>query len=154
MRGPSMVLYYSLPTRADLVFAGYQLSLSDEMKSKVLSPLHALRRHLDHVLALILPPPPSPVILSSLETSRTSNAAHPDPFPAGKVGRWTSLYHMVTFRPDVGYAEAKRRERWQKEMVERVLQVGGVSLVGVGVWWAVGWGRLVRGGWVGVGGRR
>ena len=46
------------------------------------------------------------------------------------------MYHMVTFRPDVGYAEAKRRERWQKEVVGRVVEVVSVGVVVGGIWWA------------------
>jgi len=45
---------------------------------------------------------------------------------------------MVTFRPDVGYSEALRRERWQKGVINWVGWIGGLgtvaSLGGVGVW--------------------
>ena len=50
------------------------------------------------------------------------------------------MYEMVSFRPDVGYAEALRREVWQKEVV-RYLGVG------VGVLGVVG---LGFGGWLGL----
>lgn len=99
------------------------------MKSRVLSSLHALRRQVDALLSSLFPPPSSAQILASLAEQPTT------PFPAGKVARWTSLYHLVTFRPDVGYAEAERREEWQKWVVER-LAGGVVAGLGVG---AVGW---------------
>jgi kynurenine 3-monooxygenase len=38
---------------------------------------------------------------------------------------------MVTFRPDVGYAEALRRERWQKDVLHWGVWAGGVGLVGL-----------------------
>ncbi|KAL7412761.1 hypothetical protein BDY24DRAFT_415724 [Mrakia frigida] len=137
--------------RKDDLKAILQLALSnyDEMKSKVLSPLHLLRRHLDHVLSLLLPPPTSPAILSSLASSRapTSTSTPPpaNPFPQGRVQRWTSLYHMVTFRPDVGYAEALRRENWQKDLVTKVVETIGLGVVGGlvwGGWWVVRSGRV------------
>lgn len=47
---------------------------------------------------------------------------------------------MVTFRPDVGYAEALRRERWQKEVLGWGVWIGGagaVGLAGMGGWLAL-----------------
>lgn len=38
---------------------------------------------------------------------------------------------MVTFRPDVGYAEALRRERWQKDVLGWGVWAGGVGAVGL-----------------------
>ena len=118
------------------------------MKSHVLSPLHALRRHVDHYLSLILPPPTSDDILSTLSRPSTASHSAADPFPAGKVSRWTSLYHMVTFRPDVGYAEAKRREAWQKEAVTDAVKFVGVAAMVGGVW-LVG-GKRLEGVWRGM----
>jgi kynurenine 3-monooxygenase len=40
---------------------------------------------------------------------------------------------MVTFRPDVGYAEALRRERWQKDVLGWGVWVAGVGLTGLAV---------------------
>ena len=100
------------------------------MRSTVLSPLHHLRRHLDSFLSTILPKP-SP---TSLTLSLTN------PFPTKRVSGWTSLYEMVTFRPDVGYSEALRREKWQKEVLGWGVWVGGVGavgLAGIGGWLAL-----------------
>lgn len=47
---------------------------------------------------------------------------------------------MVTFRPDVGYAEALRRERWQKEVLAWGVWasgIGAVGLAGFGGWVAL-----------------
>lgn len=76
-----------------------------EMSSRVVSPGYLLRKKLDAFLMKTLP-----------------------------KGWWLSLYTMVTFSPEVGYAEAKRREDWQKRVVERVLTGTAVAgAVGLGL---------------------
>lgn len=110
------------------------------MRSKVLSPLHILRRHLDTLLGNIIPRP-----------SRSSNPDSAfgisllDPFPGQPVKGWNSLYEMVTFRPDIGYAAALGREKWQGRIVERLswgLGVGAVSAVGLVAGWGLrSWSR-------------
>ncbi|KAL7419911.1 kynurenine 3-monooxygenase, mitochondrial precursor [Cryptotrichosporon argae] len=99
-----------------------------EMRSHVLSPLHHLRRHLDYALGSLLPSRPAgPMSLTV-------------PFPTQKVSGWTGLYEMVTFRADVGYAEALRRSRWETDVVRRGVQVVtaavivGAGIAGWGVW--------------------
>jgi kynurenine 3-monooxygenase len=105
------------------------------MKSKVLSPLHLLRRKLDSLLSSLFPPPTASQITSSLVFAPPGT-----PFPAGRVSRWSSLYHMTAFRADVGYAEAMRREKWQKSLVEGILWgLGGVGVVGVAAVGVMGW---------------
>jgi len=97
------------------------------MRHDVLSLMHHLRRHLDTILTKLFPTPPK------LKLSLT------EAFPTRRVKGWTSLYEMVTFRPDVGYSEALRRERWQKSVVGTVGSVmGGTLVVGLGLatWWA------------------
>ena len=104
---------------------------STEMRSTVLSPLHHLRRTLDSLLAKLIPSTPTATL------SLTS------PFPTTTVKGWTSLYEMVTFRPDVGYGEALRRERWQRGVINWASWMTGVGaaagLGGVGVWAAQRW---------------
>ncbi|ODO07320.1 kynurenine 3-monooxygenase [Cryptococcus wingfieldii CBS 7118] len=122
---------YSVEREGDLK-AICELALQNytEMRSHVLSPMHHLRRHLDTLLTTLFPtlsrsslPTTS---LSSLLASESSSTA----FPTNKVKGWTSMYNMVTFRPDVGYAEAMRKESWQKEVVGWVGYVGGAVSVG------------------------
>ncbi len=118
-----MILYH---TDRVLFTNGQRANTSTEMRSSVLSPLYLLRRTLDS-------------ILSSLISSRpTSSLSLTNPFPTERVSGWTSLYEMVTFRPDVGYSEALRRERWQKGVIGWMVWGSGVGVLagvgGVGLW--------------------
>lgn len=83
-----------------------------EMSSKVVSPLYLLRKSLDGILMKMLP-----------------------------KGWWMSLYSMVTFSPQIGYDEARRREQWQGKVIERVLVATAatsvVGLAALGRWWQV-----------------
>ncbi len=91
------------------------------MRSSVLNPLYHLRRAVDYVLTRIYP-----------STPRELSAGVA--FPTPEVRGWTALYDMVTFRPDIPYAEAARREAWQKKVVANAAGVGGlITAVGVGV---------------------
>ena len=103
------------------------MSSSTEMRHDVLSPMHHLRRYLDSLLTKLFRVHPK------------SEMSPTEPFPTRRVQGWTSLYEMVTFRPDVGYAEALRRERWQKDVVGTAGMVLGGGLVtglGIAAWWA------------------
>lgn len=119
--------FVNLPCRTskhyyDLKTLECKLTLhSVEMRSSVLSPMHHLRRQIDSFLSAIIPARP------------TATLTLTEPFPTKRVEGWTSLYEMVTFRPDIGYSEALRRERWQKKIVEWA----GWGSVGVGMTVAV-----------------
>jgi kynurenine 3-monooxygenase len=99
-------------------------TLSTEMRSHVLTPMHHLRRHIDAFLTFLIRPSPQ------------KDVSLGNPFPTPHVAGWTSLYSMVTFRPDVGYAEALRKERSQKKVVAGLGWIGatglGVAAVAVG----------------------
>jgi kynurenine 3-monooxygenase len=86
----SSTLQVYTETRHPSLVAICQLALQnyDEMASKVTSPLFLLRKRIDAVLARLMP------------------------------GRWLPLYTMVTFKDDVSYAEARRREAKQARIVE------------------------------------
>ncbi|RXK35051.1 kynurenine 3-monooxygenase [Tremella mesenterica] len=110
---------YSKDRDADLrAICTLALNNYTEMRSHVLSPLYQFRRHLDYVLERLLPSKPEG------ELSLTN------PFPTRKVRGWTSLYEMVTFRADIGYAEALRREKWQREVVSWAGEIAAIGLVG------------------------
>ncbi|BEJ16773.1 hypothetical protein CspHIS471_0601740 [Cutaneotrichosporon sp. HIS471] len=100
----------------DLALANYT-----EMRSSVLNPLYHLRRAVDYVLTRIYPSTPRDI---------SPGVA----FPTPEVKGWTALYDMVTFRPDIPYAEAARREAWQKKVVANAAVTSGiVGAVGAGV---------------------
>lgn len=103
------------------------------MQSHVLSPYHHLRRYLDSILSTLIPSQP------------TAQLTLTDPFPTTRIKGWTSLYEMVTFRPDIGYAEAWRREQWQKGVIESVITaVGVVGAAGLGWAGLAAWRALRR----------
>nr|XP_019014790.1 kynurenine 3-monooxygenase [Kwoniella pini CBS 10737]OCF53571.1 kynurenine 3-monooxygenase [Kwoniella pini CBS 10737] len=111
---------YSVERQEDLK-AICELALQNytEMRSHVLSPLHHIRRFIDSALTQLIPSRPS-----SLHLSLT------DAFPTKRVKGWTSLYEMVTFRPDVPYSEALRKEKAQKEIMAWTGYISGI--VGIG----------------------
>ncbi|WWD17975.1 kynurenine 3-monooxygenase [Kwoniella shandongensis] len=110
---------YSLERHEDLK-AICELALQNytEMRSHVLSPLHQLRRHVDTLLTRLF------------RSSTTATLSLTDAFPTKKERGWTSLYEMVTFRPDVGYSEALRKEKSQREIMGWAGWIGGATLVG------------------------
>jgi kynurenine 3-monooxygenase len=71
-----------------------------EMASKTVSPLFLLRKRIDGLLAWAL----------------------------GEQA-WAPLYTMVTFRPDLDYAEAEAREARQGRIVDWALKAGLAGLV-------------------------
>lgn len=84
----------------------------------MVSPTYHIRRVLDSVLSYLMPPTSRRPILQT-ETSSTDSPPKlcEEAFPTPRVSGWSSLYSMVTFRPDVSYKEALRKERAQKEVV-------------------------------------
>ncbi|KAK4687295.1 kynurenine 3-monooxygenase, partial [Tremellales sp. Uapishka_1] len=126
---------YSLHRDKDLhAICTLALQNYTEMRSHVLTPLHHLRRHLDAILSAVIP-----------ATARATLSLT-EAFPTRRVNGWTSLYEMVTFRPDVGYSEALRKEKWQKEVGSRsAVGVAAIVALGVGLGgWKVArdvWGR-------------
>lgn len=107
---------YSSTRHDDLIAINYLASQNYvEMSSSVIDPLFLLRKRIDALLMKTLP-----------------------------KGWWNSLYNMVTFSPNVGYAEAKKREDRQKVLLERIIVasagVGAVGLASLGrLWWIRRW---------------
>lgn len=89
-----------------------------EMQSSVLSPAYHFRRIIDSVLSAIAP------------SGHKAQLSLTDPFPTRRVRGWTRLYEMVTFRPDVGYAEALRREQWQQGILDKATTGLGLGAAG------------------------
>jgi kynurenine 3-monooxygenase len=56
------------------------------------------------------------------------------PYPVGEPKGWLPLYTMITFRPDISYATAKRKAERQARILDG-LGWAGATLIGVaGVW--------------------
>ncbi|TIB03315.1 hypothetical protein E3P96_01935 [Wallemia ichthyophaga] len=89
-----------------------------EMRSKVTNPLYKLRKGLDALLNTLL----RPAAVASPEILRR------EPFPTAASSGWMSLYQLVTFRPDISYADAEEVSRRRDE---RVSLVGKGSIAGL-----------------------
>lgn len=109
------------------------------MRHAVTTPAYLFRKTLDNVL----------FALSTREktdgdsrTAKLSQVAFPSVEPRG----WLPLYTMVTFRPDISYATAKRKVERQSH----ILAVGGwaasavLSATAVGITWLLLSQRLGR----------
>lgn len=57
------------------------------------------------------------------------------PFPPGEPTGWIPLYTMVTFRPDISYAMAKKKAERQSRLVATVGWVGTafIGIISLGI---------------------
>ena len=88
------------------------------MRSKVTNPLYKIRKQIDAVLNKVLRPPPVP----SWEVLRK------EPFPTSPTSGWMSLYELVTFRPDISYADAEEVTRKRDRKLDMVGVLAGLSV--------------------------
>ena len=58
---------------------------------------------------------------------------HKDVYPSAQPKGWMPLYTMVTFRPDIGYAAAKRKAERQTRILNALGLGAGISGVLVSV---------------------
>jgi kynurenine 3-monooxygenase len=56
------------------------------------------------------------------------------PYPPGEPKGWLPLYTMITFRPDISYATARRKARRQAGILDGVGWVGAAVIGVAGVW--------------------
>jgi kynurenine 3-monooxygenase len=101
------------------------------MRHSVTTMAHKLKRMVDNLLFSLTCR--TPVTLTSLGA-----------FPSGVTFRpgipreWLPLYTMVTFRPDISYATAKRKAAEQARVMSNAGKAGSVALgigASVGVLW-------------------
>jgi kynurenine 3-monooxygenase len=107
------------------------------MRHSVTTPLYRLRKLVDGVLSKGTKFVPFKELASQLKAT-TFN-----PAPRG----WLALYTMVTFRPDISYAEVRRKAERQNRMLDRfvwsaLLASGFASMAAVGMWAATSKGRF------------
>jgi len=105
-----------------------------EMRHSVTTPAYIFRKTLDSIFsALTAPYVPFATLAQRLCTEQT-------PFPPGASKGWLSQYTMVTFRPDISYAAAKRKVQGQSNILTGITAVtlgSGAGLVMLGVWAAL-----------------
>ncbi|KAG6818190.1 hypothetical protein H0H87_000095 [Tephrocybe sp. NHM501043] len=84
---------------------------SAEMRHAVTTPIYLFKKTLDNILYSLSSR--SFIALSSLGPllSRV-------PYPPGEPSGWLPLYTMVTFRPDISYATARRRAMRQANIID------------------------------------
>lgn len=87
----------------DLAMANYE-----EMRHSVTTPLYRLRKMVDGLLSHGTRFIPFQTLISQLTSTTFSRA------PSG----WLALYTMVTFRPDISYAEVRRKAERQNRLLE------------------------------------
>ncbi|KZT44056.1 FAD/NAD(P)-binding domain-containing protein [Sistotremastrum suecicum HHB10207 ss-3] len=117
---------YSATRHPDLV-AICDLAMDNyvEMRHSVVTPLYRIRKRLDEFLSAFTPHRPSEETKEQL--ARTA-------FPSPSAGGWLSLYAMVTFRPDLSYATARRQAQWQTRTLNTSGWVAAVcGILGVGM---------------------
>jgi len=101
-----------------------------EMRHSVITPAHKLKRMVDNLLFSLTCR--TPVTLASLGA-----------FPPGVTFRpgtprgWLPLYTMVTFRPDISYAGARRKAAEQARVMTKAGIIGSVALSVGMVWMAL-----------------
>ncbi|KAG6335195.1 hypothetical protein ID866_3889 [Astraeus odoratus] len=93
-----------------------------EMRHSVTTPTYLFKKALDNLLYTISSwrnPPQDPVARVASSTA---------PFPTCRPSGWIPLYTMVTFRPDISYATAKKRAAKQSEILTTTGRLGTVLI--------------------------
>lgn len=102
------------------------------MRHSVTTPLYRLRKLVDGVLSSGTRFVPFQTLASQL-TVNTFNKA-----PDG----WLALYTMVTFRPDISYAEVRRKANRQNHLLDVTVWGGLVVSACVGIVAIARWARV------------
>ncbi|KAH7889306.1 hypothetical protein F5I97DRAFT_1801998 [Phlebopus sp. FC_14] len=101
-----------------------------EMRHSVTTPLYLFKKAIDNLLYTITSwRKPSPqFVMESL--SRV-------PFPTSRPTTWLPLYTMVTFRPDISYATARRTAMKQSDTLGVVGRLGTVLMGATGFYFTL-----------------
>ncbi|PFH50664.1 hypothetical protein AMATHDRAFT_47691 [Amanita thiersii Skay4041] len=97
-----------------------------EMRHSVTTLTYLFKKIVDNILYTLTSR--KPILLDSMVPllSRV-------PYPPGEPKGWLPLYTMVTFRPDISYAMAKRKAVWQNNLLGTIGRVGMTLMVVTGV---------------------
>lgn len=85
-------------------------AFSVEMRSKVTNPLYKFRKGVDALLNTLFRPPAVP----------SRDVLRREAFPTPANSGWMSLYELVTFRPDISYADAEDVTIWRDKRLSAV----------------------------------
>jgi kynurenine 3-monooxygenase len=111
---------------SELEFEGIKRELgSVEMRHSVTTPSYVFRKMIDNLFAALS----APYVPFSTLASRLAD--EPEGFPGSPPRGWLPLYTMVTFRPDISYATAKKKAEKQSTTIITGI---GLSCLGVGIW--------------------
>lgn len=102
-----------------------------EMRYSVTTPTYLFKKALDNFLYAISSwhsPSLEPAVRASMATI---------PFPTRRPSGWIPLYTMVTFRPDVSYATAKKKAARQSEILTTVGGLGAILIGATGLYWTL-----------------
>lgn len=96
------------------------------MRHSVTTPIYLFKKALDKLLYSI----------SSSKDSLTlaTRSLASVPFPSLSPTGWLPLYTMVTFRPDISYATARKKAARQSAILSFVGRLGTVVVGGTGVY--------------------
>jgi len=101
---------------------------SVEMRHSVTTPAYVVRKMFDDVLYSLCSTKHMSVATLGPLLSRI-------PFSAHEPSGWIPLYTMVTFRPDISYAMAKKKAQRQSRVVTSIGWVGtaffGITFLGI-----------------------
>ncbi|KIJ16812.1 kynurenine 3-monooxygenase [Paxillus involutus ATCC 200175] len=100
-----------------------------EMRHSVTTPLYLFKKALDNVLYAISSNE------ASLESTTQSLASVP--FPTRKETGWLPLYTMVTFRPDISYAAARKKAAKQSAVLSIAGRLGTVLMSATGLYFTL-----------------
>jgi len=95
-----------------------------EMRHSVTTPVYLLHKVIDNTLSKLTPHKPNEKIRTSLSSSL---------FPSPWAGGWLPLYAMVTFRPDLSYATAKKQAAWQINILRGVSLTIALAAISTGL---------------------
>jgi kynurenine 3-monooxygenase len=99
------------------------------MRHSVTTPLYLFKKALDNVLYAISSNE------ASLESTTQSLASVP--FPTRKETGWLPLYTMVTFRPDISYAAARKKAAKQSAVLSIAGRLGTVLMSATGLYFTL-----------------
>ncbi|KAG2158353.1 FAD/NAD(P)-binding domain-containing protein [Suillus bovinus] len=92
-----------------------------EMRHSVTTPAYTMKKALDYLLFSLTAH--RPTFLSSLGDSLSRTA-----FPTTNPRGWLPLYTMVTFRPDISYATARRKAARQTIILTTIARLATVGM--------------------------